>query len=54
MKSILLTYKQRSLLYYYVKKSITEKKNTIIYCSYRPIILDFNRTKTWIYIFYLI
>ena len=30
MKSIILIYKQRSLLYYYVKKSITEKKTLLL------------------------
>ena len=44
----MLIYKQRNLLYYYVKKSIKEKKSTIIYSSFSSIILDFNKLKAWI------
>ena len=47
MKPIILQYKQRNLLYYYVKL-ITEKKKTIINK------ITHNKPKAWIYIFYLI
>ena len=53
MKSIILIYTQKNILYY-VKKSITEKKHPIIYCSFKSVILDFNKPKAWIYIFHLV
>ena len=52
MKSIILIYKQRNLLYY-LKKSIKEKIPYYLLFN-TSIILDFSKLKAWIYIFPLI
>ena len=52
-----LLYKQRNLLYYYVKKNLSYKQRNLLYYYVKKLItkiLDFNKPKAWIYTFYLI
>ena len=50
----MLIYKQRNPMYYYVKKVDYKTKSTFIYSSCTSVIIDFNKPKAWIYIFYLV